>query len=207
MSDERIQSDLTDERFPNDFRNPAWPEVTWPYPPLPSWLAARLLRSGEKVTWVRGPRLNPPWERHVTHPVLLFYALCLGAAFWGLGRLLARPGAGMPLVPGLAAGGLVLGAIFVLGFASGYFTRLVVTNSRIVILQGYEVCRTWNLNQLPPSLIRYSAWGRDEGSRTVNLEALQTMLGGGSQEFTDSKTILAFGKQLDQIKVRDEGRP
>jgi len=40
------------------------------------------------------------------------------------------------------------------GIANGYFTRLVVTNYRLLILQGYEVCRSWSIHHLPRSLIR-----------------------------------------------------
>ena len=43
----------------------------------------------------------------------------------------------------------------VLGLCCGYFTRLVATNHRLVILQGYEMCRTWGMDDLPPSLIRH----------------------------------------------------
>src|SRR6266508_669464 len=55
-------------------------EFSWQSPPLPPWLARRLLREDETVTWVRGPRFNPSWERYVTHPVLFLLALVISAA-------------------------------------------------------------------------------------------------------------------------------
>ena len=57
------------------------------YPPLPAWLERRLLRANERVTWVRGPRWNPWWERYVTHPAMFVVALALGAVCLGAGRL------------------------------------------------------------------------------------------------------------------------
>jgi hypothetical protein len=107
---------------------------------------------------------------------------------------------------GLAAGGIILASIFVLGISSGYFTRLVVTNFRLVILQGYEVCRRWDIDDLPLSLIRYRMRERGVESRTVDLDVLKTMLGTSSDKVAESKTILAFGKRLDQIKARKNGR-
>ena len=38
-----------------------------------------------------------------------------------------------------AAGGLVVGCILVMGVCCGYFTRLVVTNFRLVVVQGYGI--------------------------------------------------------------------
>src|SRR5438093_253744 len=46
--------------------------------PLPDWLQRRLLREGEEVTSVRGPRWSPSWERYVTHPVLFLGGLAAG---------------------------------------------------------------------------------------------------------------------------------
>jgi hypothetical protein len=42
----------------------------------------------------------------------------------------------------------------------------------------------------------------------VNLDALQSMLGGSSDQFVDAKAIRNFGKQLDRIQQRpdDHGR-
>jgi hypothetical protein len=111
------------------------------------------------------------------------------------------------IVFGLLAGGFVFGSIFVLGIFSGYFTRLVVTNFRLLILQGYEKARSWSLDELPPSLIRYSQQAGAGSSRTVDLDALKTMLGSSSDKVAESKTILAFGKRLEQIKTRQDGRP
>src|SRR6266571_9210112 len=95
------------------------------YPPLPAWLARHLLRAGEHVTWVRGPRWNPWWERYVTHPALFLFALALGTACLGAGRLDAGSWSEIEPLLALAAGGIVLGSILVLGISAGYFTRLV----------------------------------------------------------------------------------
>jgi hypothetical protein len=177
------------------------------YPELPAWLARRLLRADEQITWVRGPWWNPWWERYVTHPALFLLALALGAACLWAGRLSAQSWSKMPPLPAVAAAAIVLGAIFVIGISAGYFTRLVVTNCRVVILQGYEVYRSWSLDDLPLSLIRYARRRGEEASRTVDLDALQTLLGSASEQFAGSKTILSFGKQLDRIKAREDGRP
>jgi hypothetical protein len=90
--------------------------------------------------------------------------------------------------------------------ACGHFTRVVVTNRRLVVLQGCEVVRAWNIDRLPRSLVRFTR--RDDGqeSRTVNLDVLKTMLGPASDKFTGAKTIMSFAKTLDQIKVREDGR-
>src|SRR5437867_3376528 len=99
------------------------PDIRVNSPPLPVWLARRLLRPGEQVTWVYGPRFNPSWERYVTHPALLVFALLIGAACLGLGWLSSGT-RHVPMAPGLAGAGIVLGSIFVLAISSGYFTRL-----------------------------------------------------------------------------------
>ena len=183
------------------------PEILCKYPALPRWLGRRLLRPGEEIAWVRGPRLNPWWERYATHPALFLAALALGAACLAAGRLLAGSWSQITPLPVLAAGTLAVGSIFVLGISAGYFTRLVVTNLRVVMLQGYETRRSWSLDELPRSLIRYGRRDGGRRSRAVDLEALQTMLGDATDQYTESKTILAFAKQLDQIKTRKDGHP
>lgn len=190
------------ERF--DARAPA---ISRPFPPLPAWLARRLLRPGEEITWVVGPRFNPSWERYITHPSLFVIALGLAAAGWGAGRRIADNDAQVPLLMGLIGGGFVLASIFVLGISSGYFTRLVVTDRRLFILQGYELCRTWNIDDLPRSLLRYVRPGSEKTDRIVDLDAVKTMLGGSSDKFAEAKTILTFGKRLDQITARENDRP
>ena len=77
----------------------------------------------------------------------------------------------------------------------------------LFIVQGYEVCRTWGIDDLPRSLLRFSRVGDGGRSRTVDLDALKTMLGGSSDKIVDSKAILGFGKQLDHIKARENNRP
>jgi hypothetical protein len=176
-------------------------DVSIAYPPLPPWLARRLLTRGERVTWVRGPGLNPPWERYVTNPLLFLAALALGVACdWGSYRATEH------IIGATAV--FALGSIFVLGISSGYFTRLVVTNFRLLILQGHELVRSWDIDDLPPTLVRYGLRGRQR-SRTIDVSAVQTLLGNSSQQFTPAKTILEFGKQLERIKGRldDRTRP
>jgi hypothetical protein len=166
---------------------------------LPDWLSARLLGEDEHITWVVGPRFNPSWEYHITHPGLFVVALALGATCLGVGRLWAGSWANFPIFPALGAGAVVIGSIYVLALSNSYFTRLVVTTGRILILQGHEVCRTWSIRNLPPSLIHYGMWQDGERSPTVDLDTLKTMLGSSSEKFAESKTILALGKQIDQI--------
>ena len=202
MSD-RFQADAFDAPPPD---LPEYSDVSRPSPPLPPWLARRLLQDGETVAWVRGPRFNPSWERYVTHIGLFGAALAAGAFAVAVASLLAEfwPPVLLPTV--LVAGALVLASIMVLGLCCGYFTRLVATNHRLVILQGYEVCRTWGMDDLPPFLIRHDRSVNGERSRTVDFDAVKNMLGGSSDQFVDAKTILAFGKQLGHIKAREDGR-
>jgi hypothetical protein len=170
------------------------------YPPLPEHLAARLLQPGEAVEWVRGPRRAPSWEKYVTHPLLFLAALALGVVSVAVGAA-----AGGPKSPELGAGlgvamALVIGSIFVLGFFNGHFTRLVVTTERVVIMQGYEVVRSWGLDDLPRSMIRYRPGaGADERVPSIDLSTVKTMLGGSPDGFADAKTIMAFGKSLNNV--------
>lgn len=199
-------SSTISDHIQNEPFNVPLPQLYHTYPPLPVWIARRLLREGEKITWVRGPRLNPEWERFVVHPGLFVVALALAAFGVAVTRVSVRSWSEVPPAVYLGGGGLVLGSIFVLAIAATYFTRLVVTTRRVVILQGYEVCRSWRMDDLPPSLIRYGRRGSDGENRTVDLDALQTMLGGSSGQFTEAKGIMAFGKQLEQIKARKKDR-
>jgi hypothetical protein len=169
---------------------------------LPGWLADRLLRPGEEVAWVRGPRFNPAWERYVTHPALFFYTAAFGFIFAGLARLIAGEWSEMPWIVALIAAAIAYVTIVVLGVANGYFTRLVATNLRLIILQGYEICRSWKIDDLPPSLLRYGKRGEEE-DYSIDWDAVDRMLGGSSDKFTDTKAILSFGKQLDRIMIRD----
>lgn len=186
-----------------DFRVP---DVVELFQPLPSWLAERLLRPDEKINWVRGPRFNPSWERYITHPALIL--VVLAPAVIGLG---------LAWVGGVDSGALFAAAflyfvavgvptVIVLGISNGYFTRLVVTNVRLVILQGYEICRIWSIDDLPPSLLHYNKRGGEQ-DRTIDLSAVKNMLGASSDKFTDAKTILSFGKQLERITLREKDRP
>jgi hypothetical protein len=175
--------------------------------PFPEWLAARLLRPGEKITWVRGPRFNPSWELYVTHPALLLAALALGALGVVTGWRIGGSWSAMAPWPFITAGALAFAAIVVLGLASGYFTRLAATNQRLFIVQGRELCRSWTLDDLPPSMVRRRMRSDGQREQTVDLEAVKTLLGGASDGFADAKSILAFGKQLGRIKAREDRRP
>lgn len=193
---EQFQNDLPDFRLPDFVESLQY---------LPGWLGDRLLRPDEKVTWVRGPRFNPSWERHVTHPRLFFLAVFYSVVIVGAVWLAARDRPEPLAIAFLIAGFLVVSSVIILGITNGYFTRLVVTNLRLVILQGYEICRSWNIDDLPPSLLRYGKGG-ERASWSIDLDAVKTMLGGSSDKFTDAKAILKFGKQLDSITIRDKNR-
>jgi hypothetical protein len=176
------------------------------FPPLPPWLVRKVLREGEKVTWVRAPRFTPAVERYITHPLLALAAVAFGVVCVAVSLMLSGVWQGAPLVGFLAAIAAVVGSIIVLGLSNGYFTRLVVTTRRILILQGYEVCRKWNVDDLPPSLTRYGTREDGEEGRTVDLGAMNAMLGAHPEGFVDPKTILAFGKRLDRLRDEDRGR-
>jgi hypothetical protein len=212
MSD-RFHSELSDDRPREPDRRPEperppGPEPAAAFPPLPPWIARRLLGLDETVEWVRGPRYNPSWERYVTHPLLFLVALVLGTACFAAGRLAAGEWSGLAILPAFLGGGLVFASVFVLGFANAYFTRLVVTSRRLFILQGHEVVRVWRIEDLPRSLLRYAP--RPEGGReeapSVDLGALKDMLGGASDKFADAKSILSLGKRLANIKSREDDR-
>jgi hypothetical protein len=186
------------------------PDFSLP-PPMPVWLCRRVLKPDERVMKVYGPRFTPSWERWITHPSLFLVALVLGVVVVAVGWPLGGGAGGSeespvrPLVV-MAAIDIVLGSIFVLGHACGYFTRLVVTHSRKLILQGHEVCRSWGIEALPAALLRYHPLPGGGMAPTIDLDSLKTMLGSQSDRIADSKTILAFGKQLDRIKPKDDRR-
>lgn len=190
------------ERFHNDIPDLRAPNYVGQFQPLPGWLADRLLRPDEQVEWVRGPWFNPSWECYVTHPALLLVPITASAMFIVPGLRIGQAFLGPSILLSIL---LVVGTIIVLGIANGYFTRLVVTNRRLVILQGYEICRTWSIDHLPRSLLRYRQWG-DVSSLSIDVDAVKTMLGGASDKFTDSKTILSFRKRLDSITKDDKDR-
>jgi hypothetical protein len=192
-----------------DYTQPSQPEAPFPditrrRPALPHWLARKLLRQDEEITWVRGPRLQPWWERFVTHPMLFVDALVVGAAIVVAGRLSAGSWNATPPACFIVAAGLFFGSIYVLAIFSACFTRLVVTTQRLLIVQGREVCRAWSIDRLPHSLRRYRMHGDVGPKWAVDVEALKTMI--GSDQFSDAKTLRAFGKQLDQIQAREDGR-
>jgi hypothetical protein len=193
-------------RYPSDEFDSDERDVGLPYRPLPWWLADRLLRDDEKVSWVYGPRFNPSWERFVTHAALVLVPLPFVAVACGLAVLANAPVAAVGAVGVVATVILMTLVIIVLGLANGYFTRLVVTDRRLFIAQGYEAYRSWDLEDLPPALIRYSGRGTNLESRTIDLNAIKSMLGGSSDKFTEAKSILSFAKQIGQMRDRRHDR-
>jgi hypothetical protein len=181
---------------------------------LPDWLARRLLRKGEEIAWTRGPRWNPWWERYVTHPTLFVQALALAVICVAAGRLGAGSWSATPPWVAVIAIGILLASVFVLGIFAGYFTRLVVTNYRVVIIQGFEVVRNWSVDELPRSLVRHvrKREGGPDGelvekeSRAVDVDAVQRLFGSAEGHFAEAKTILEFGKQLERVR-RANDRP
>src|SRR5262249_42853855 len=88
-----------------------------------------------------------------------------------------------------AVGGLIL-----VGIAAGYFTRLVITNQRVMIVQGYEIRKTWRLGDLPRSLVGVKRSDGGELKRTVGMETVTTVVGGGSRQFRGGQDDLGAGQ-------------
>jgi hypothetical protein len=211
---EEYRYDSFDDRppgYPDDYRRRDYYDDrprgrSRPSAPLPPWLARRLLRPDEQVAWVGGPRFNPSWERYVTHPLLFVAALGVGALGVAVGALTSSYWSYSLPTAVLIALGLFFGSIIVLGLCCGYFTRLVATNHRLVILQGYEICRRWRLDDLPRRMVRRQRTADGEMEATLDLDAMKTMLGQSSDQFVDAKTILSFSKQINRLRNRKEGR-
>ncbi len=202
IPDDRRPYPYDDRRrdYPYDDRRPV---DAGRFPPLPSWLARKHLRPDEQVVWVAGPRLNPSWERFVTHPLFFVAGLVLGALCIGAG--MTAPGLMMP-VAAPPAFMLAVGSLIIVGHYCGYFTRLVATNYRVLILQGYEVCRRWSIDELPRHMVRYRRMGDVDTGPTIDLDAMKTLLGGASDQFVDAKTILSFGKEINRMRGRQDDR-
>ncbi len=176
-------------------------------PPLPEWLAKTALYPDEKPEWVRGPRYAPPWERMMTHPLAFLAAIPPAAICLAVGRIIAGEWKLLHPAFGIAAILIVFGSIIVIGFLTAYYTRLVVTDRRLLIIQGQVPIRSWGLGDLPASLLhfgRHAFGGKDAGPR-IDLNKLEKMLGGGGDGVVSSDAIIKFGKQLDRIKERPDG--
>src|SRR5690349_6073980 len=115
---DHFQTDPFEGRFPS--RDVS---VARNVPPLPPWLAARILRPGEEVSLVRGPRWRPSWEPYVTHPLLFGAALVAGALCIAAARLVAESWAETHPLPVCFGVLLALGSVYVLAFFNAYFTR------------------------------------------------------------------------------------
>jgi len=185
---------------------PAHTDVSLPAPYFPSWLMKRFLREDEGIEWVYGPALKPWWERYACHPVFIATAVVVAALWLAMGWVKAGDFAKLSIIPVLGPAALVVGSIFIVGASCGYFTRLVITNHRLLIVQGYELCRQWRVDDLPPWLIRYRRLPGADVTKTVDLDALRTMIGSSSANVADAKTILALGKHLANIRGPDDRR-
>jgi hypothetical protein len=181
-------------------------DIATPSPALPAWLASRVLRPDEELSWVFGPTFNPPWERHVTNPVLFLQALAIGLMCATVIILLAAGDPRAVVAALVCGGGIVIGVIMVLGICSGYWTRLVVTDARLIVLQGYEVVKSWNIDNLPVSLRRYGKRKDGREAWSIDLDTVSTMLGASSGKAVDQKSILVFAKQVDRIRSREPDR-
>jgi len=173
-------------------------------PPLPEWLAKALLEPDEKPEWVRGPNYAPPWERALTHPLAFLVALPPAVILVTVGRLLADDWRTLHPAFGVSAILVLIGSILVIAFMTAYYTRLVVTERRLLIIQGQSAIRSWGMGDLPPSLLHFGRQafdGKDAGPR-IDLDKLEKMLGGKSEGVIGSDAIIKFGKQLDRIKGR-----
>ncbi|MGF1578426.1 MAG: hypothetical protein ACFCD0_03595 [Gemmataceae bacterium] len=173
--------------------------------PVPKWLASRLLRPDEEVVWATGPRHTPAIEPILTHWVLVVVGLLLGVGTVLVGLQLVNSLSRLPMWSGFTAIFLVFGSVMVVAAANGYFTRLIATNKRVFIVQGQEVCRSWGLSALPRSLVQYRMNEDGEEERSINVDALKTMLDAPGDGFAESKTILSFGKHLDRVKDSRQG--
>ncbi len=173
--------------------------------PFPKWLASHLLRGDEEILWSTGPRHTPAIEPFLTHWLFVVVGVMLAVGTLFLGRMLVPGWSKLPMWAGFTAIFLVFGSVFLVGVANGYFTRLVATNKRVFIVQGQAICRSWGLNALPRSLVQYRINEHGEEERTVDVDALRTMLDSPSEGFAESKTILSLGKHLDRVKDAREG--
>src|SRR4051812_20893081 len=107
-------------------------EVAWSRPQLPGWLAKRLLREGEEIESVRGPRHSPAWEPFVTHPGVVLVGLALAAAIIAIGALaLGSFDDKLMALPCVLALLSAVGGLLVVGLMAGIFTRLVITTQRV----------------------------------------------------------------------------
>jgi hypothetical protein len=201
---ENIQAD-TFSSFQSEPPGAEPPPILSTTSPLPSWVARKILRPHETVSWVRGPRLNPNWERYATHPALILFPLLLG--FVALCAAVQTTGSAGVFPAIIFTVAISLPFIFVMGISAGYFTRLVVTDLRLIIVQGYELCWDCDIDYLPPSLLRYDPRRGGKAGRSINLDALQTALGGSSTQFVEAKAILKLAKTIDRIKLRDDNAP
>lgn len=181
-------------------------DVARAFNPLPAYVKRQLPGKDEEVIWVRGPRLgNPVWEPFVTNPLLFVVGVAIGALCIYLGSLGEGSGKQFPVSFGVGAVVSFFLPILLLAFFNGYFTRLVVTDSGVYIIQGSTICRNWELEYLPRSLVRFERRGEDDPiGKTVDVDAMKTMLNSSEGHFTDAKTIKDFGKRLERLRRAED---
>jgi hypothetical protein len=172
-------------------------------PLMPGWLARSLLERGEVATWVRGPGSCPWWEPYLTHPLACLVGIPVGAACLTVGRLAVPDWSQLPPAAAVSAILTFFVPLMVVAFLTGHFTRLVVTDRRLLIIQGQTVIRSWGIRQLPRSLVKYVRREGEDEAPTIDLDSLQKMLGGKSDGIVDSNTIMSLGKKLDRFKTGD----
>ena len=102
-------------------------------------------------------RARPAWEPFLTHPAGFLVGIVAGAVIFVVGGIAVNWNGTLMTVPGGLAVVGVFGSLIVVAAMAGYFTRLVITNQRVMIVQGYEIRETWRLEDLPRSLVRISA--------------------------------------------------
>lgn len=170
---------------------------------LPTWLARLVLAPGETVALVRGPTSNSPLEPYLTHPALFLVALLPAGITLAVGRAMSPSWKELHPLPGLLAVLILFGTVIFLAGMAGYFTRLIITDRRLLIVQGREVRSSRDVNSLPRALVRR---GRDEFGRerapTIDLNAVNKLVGGTG--FVDAKTILTLSKKIDKLKESDD---
>jgi hypothetical protein len=191
------------EQFQNRRPRPVSADSKAPALTLPAWLARRILAPNETVALVRGPTSNWFLEPYLTHPGLFLVALVPAGISLGIGRSLVNSWKELPPLAGVIAVLFVFGSIIFLASLAGYFTRLVITDQRLIIVQGREVRSSRSVNELPPILLRRN-FDRDghERAPTIDLNAVNTML--GVDGFVDSNTILTLGKKIDKMREARE---
>jgi len=188
------------ERFHDRPPEPAVPVA--PSLPLPEWLARRILEPGETIALVRGPTGKWWLEPYLTHPLASLAGAIPAAVAITVGRMIVPSWRDLPPAAGIVAVLFVFASVFVVGLLAGYFTRLVVTDRRLLILQGREIWSSRGIDELPPFLVRRMRDPDGRERRAIDIVTLDSMLGSSNTGIVDSDTILTLGKKIDKLKER-----